>query len=136
MNKRIKNDRKGSVLVEAALTLPILMLLMMGVFEFGNIIRIQQALTNAAREGARVAAVDINDATALSSAQTVAQNYLTASGVDLSLVTISPTAAVVAGNPAVRVAVSFTYTINFLTFVPGFSPNFQLNSQVTMRREA
>ena len=51
---RFKN-RRGAVAVEAAMTLPLLLTLMLGVWEVGRMIQVQQILVNAAREGARLA---------------------------------------------------------------------------------
>ena len=51
------DNQKGAVLVEAAIILPILFLLVFGIFEFGRAMYITNTLNNAAREGARKAAV-------------------------------------------------------------------------------
>ncbi len=45
----------GQALLEAAITLPLLLLVSVGIFEFGRAYQTWQVLTNAAREGARVA---------------------------------------------------------------------------------
>jgi Flp pilus assembly protein TadG len=45
----------GQALLEAAVTLPLLLLVSVGIFEFGRAYQTWQVLTNAAREGARVA---------------------------------------------------------------------------------
>lgn len=52
--KRIRGER-GTALVEAAMTIPILLLISVGIFEFGRAYQTWQILTNAAREGARIA---------------------------------------------------------------------------------
>jgi Flp pilus assembly protein TadG len=49
------NDERGAALLEVALTLPLLLLVAVGIFEFGRAYQTWQILTNAAREGARVA---------------------------------------------------------------------------------
>lgn len=49
-----RSDR-GVALVEAAVILPLLVLVSVGIFEFGRAYQTWQVLTNAAREGARVA---------------------------------------------------------------------------------
>jgi Flp pilus assembly protein TadG len=49
------HNERGSALLEMALTLPLLLLICVGIFEFGRAYQTQQVLTNAAREGARVA---------------------------------------------------------------------------------
>ena len=50
-------NQKGQALVETALILPILLLLIMGLFEFGRIMYIKNTLNNAARAGVRTAVV-------------------------------------------------------------------------------
>jgi Flp pilus assembly protein TadG len=51
---RFKSNR-GTALLEVALTLPLVLLVSVGIFEFGRAYQYQQVITNAAREGARVA---------------------------------------------------------------------------------
>ena len=50
-------NNKGAALVEMAIILPLLFLIVFGIFEFGRAMVITNSLTNAAREGARRAAV-------------------------------------------------------------------------------
>jgi Flp pilus assembly protein TadG len=52
--KRFESER-GTALMEVALTLPLILLVSVGIFEFGRAYQMVQVLTNAAREGARVA---------------------------------------------------------------------------------
>jgi Flp pilus assembly protein TadG len=49
------SDERGAVLVEFALSLPLLVLLIVGIFDFGFLFQEYQVVTNAAREGARMA---------------------------------------------------------------------------------
>jgi len=56
MRLRNPNRRDGVAAVEFAVVLPLLLLLMLGTWEVGRTVQIQQILVNAAREGARVAA--------------------------------------------------------------------------------
>ena len=72
----------GTAVVEAAVILPILLTMMLGVWEVGRMIQICQILDNAAREGARLAAGGYVNGTAVTAAmlQTAVQNYLTAAG--------------------------------------------------------
>ena len=48
-------SERGQSLIETALTLPLLLLVSVSIFEFGRAYQMTQVLTNAAREGARVA---------------------------------------------------------------------------------
>ena len=54
MMRRAKSER-GAALIEAAITIPLLLLISVGIFEFGRAWQTWQVLTNAAREGARLA---------------------------------------------------------------------------------
>jgi len=54
MFRRVRDER-GQALIEAAFTLPLVLLLSVGVFEFGRAFQYWQVLTNAVREGARIA---------------------------------------------------------------------------------
>ena len=49
-------DSKGSALVEFAISLPLLVVLVVGIFDFGGAFNQKQILSNAAREGARFGA--------------------------------------------------------------------------------
>src|SRR5262245_37262153 len=49
--------RRGVAAVELAVILPILVLFIVGVWEVGRMVEVQQLLTNAAREGGRQASI-------------------------------------------------------------------------------
>lgn len=53
---KLRNAR-GAALIETAITLPILLLVCVSIFEFGRAYQTWEVLTNAAREGARVAII-------------------------------------------------------------------------------
>ena len=69
---RRKKLRRGAVLVETALVLPIAFALILGLFEFGRFVMIRHLIDNAVREGARMAVVNTNMLTT----QDI-QNYVT-----------------------------------------------------------
>ena len=52
---RLRRDQRGTALIEMAFTLPLLLLISVGIIEFGRAFQTWQIVTNAAREGARVA---------------------------------------------------------------------------------
>jgi hypothetical protein len=56
--KRTYGDNRASQIAEFAVSLPLLVLFVVGIFDFSGAITLKQKLTNAAREGARVAAAD------------------------------------------------------------------------------
>ena len=57
-----KHKERGAVAVEMAIILPLLLLILMGTVEFGRVLNVQVSLTQAAREGARHAAIHHDDA--------------------------------------------------------------------------
>ena len=57
MRMRIAQGERGAAAVEFALILPVLLLLVLGLIEFGRVYNVQISLTNAAREGARTMAI-------------------------------------------------------------------------------
>lgn len=54
-------DQRGAVAVEFAIILPVLILLLFGIIEFGRAYNAKVALQGAVREGARVHALDSGD---------------------------------------------------------------------------
>ncbi len=109
--KRNWSDDRASQIVEFALSLPFLVLLVVGIFDFSNALTLKQRLTNAAREAARVAASDpasdlVNPSTAVpvsvGDAFQVADDYLVSEQInDCGLAT--------AGAPAAG-GLTWTYT--------------------------
>jgi Flp pilus assembly protein TadG len=55
--RNVREDR-GSQMVEFAVTLPLLVVFVVGIFDFSGAFTLKQKLTNAARDAARVAAAD------------------------------------------------------------------------------
>lgn len=72
MHKRLRSER-GAALIETAITLPLVLLVAVSIFEFGRAYQTWQVLTNAAREGARIAVLpDYTD----DQVTTTVRNYL------------------------------------------------------------
>ena len=74
MRKRLVRNERGAALLEAAVTIPLILLISVAIFEFGRAYQTWQVLTNAAREGARVA---ILSATTDTEVRGAVNNYLT-----------------------------------------------------------
>lgn len=121
-----KSD-KGQSIVEFALVLPLFILLVFGIIEFGRMWETVNVLTSAAREGARAAAVSAPDMT---SAINAAQNVLNAGNV--SNATINATGP--NGASEVTVTVTLSYIPLTGAIVPGIGP-FYLSRSTTMRWE-
>jgi Flp pilus assembly protein TadG len=120
--RRFKKNERGASLVEFALVFPILLLLVLGIIEFGWAFNGWIILTGAAREGARVAVLDKNnDADAISAVLTHTTTFNT-----------SPSVTITRGQESVTVSV-----VGHLTPLVGFFKNsdFVIPADATMRRE-
>ena len=115
--RRLTGER-GSALIETALTLPLLLLISVGIFEFGRAFQTWQVLTNAAREGARVAVLpDAAD----DDVQARVRDYMTAgqlaeaddASVDVSMSTIPMGGATTSAS-----TVTVVYPFNFVVLNP------------------
>ena len=112
----------GATALEFAIVVPVLLLLLFGMIEFGFVFQTQLALTHAAREGARMAAVgDYDVATVIDRAYPVTPTIVTAP---------NPVTAAASGDP-ITITLSFDYDYRILPF-PGVLP---LTGEATMRRE-
>src|SRR6186713_1829831 len=72
--KHLRNKRRGAAAVEFAIVLPVFVILVFGMIEYGRMVMVQQVITNASREGARSAVLDGATTTSVQSAVTT---YLT-----------------------------------------------------------
>jgi Flp pilus assembly protein TadG len=61
MKPDTRKRERGQAMVETAIAIPILLVLMVGIFEVGRAYETWQVLTNAAREGARMAVMPTSD---------------------------------------------------------------------------
>ena len=64
-------SERGAVAVEFAILAPILVMLLLGIMEFGRAYNVQISLTNAAREGVRVMAINNSQSAAKAAAKNV-----------------------------------------------------------------
>lgn len=115
LGRHRRNGEAGAVLVEFALVFPLLLLVVLGVMDFGLLFQRYEVLTNAAREGARVAILPGYTAT---DAETRATQYLVAGGLTASPTFPAMTSTQVAiGGSCMTVrtfSVSYPHTYLFL----------------------
>jgi Flp pilus assembly protein TadG len=92
--------------VEFALCLPILLLLVFGIIDFGRALNAQITLTQAAREGVRLAALGYTSAAVQARAQTAAPEL---SGISVTIAASCPPGAGPTADAEVNVSYSFTF---------------------------
>ena len=129
-------------MVEAALVLPLLLLVVFAMVELGRAASIMQALDNAAREGARWSAMPAEGTTTLPSVSVVQQrviNFAAASQLTLSAGNISVNQALnvtEGGLPTSFSKVDVTYTYHFVApMVAAILPSIPLSGHAIMRNE-
>ncbi len=136
---RIKSER-GAALLEAAITLPMLLLVAVGIFEFGRAYQTWQILTNAAREGARIAVLT---APTNSLVEQRVREYMAAgqlSEYGTADVDVNRSASfTVDGNAVSASQVSIDYPFSFIVLQPVarlVAPSTSLGGAVVMHAQA
>ena len=127
-------DERGAAAVEFALLLPVLMLILFGIIEFGMIMYSREVITNASREGARTGIVQATVKPTTGEIQTVVTNYLTGTGVDPNAVTIAIAGAGLTAPNTLNVTVTYPYNF-FAPGVLGLGNTINLTGQTVMRHE-
>jgi Flp pilus assembly protein TadG len=106
-------DERGATVVEFAFIIPLLIVLVLGIAEFGRAFQVSGTLSAAAREGVRVMALQNDPAAARSAVRTAAPALDPA--VTDAQITITPAACPVTGTGTTTVRVTVTYPLPFMT---------------------
>ncbi len=127
-----RGENKGQALIEFALCLPFLLLLVLGFVEVGRALWTGHAVSNAAREGTRSAAMTAGLAENDPRIQEIVRNYLEKAAVKTEGVVVTNTAVTARGD---RVKVTVTFPYQYITPLPqilGLQP-LQICRATTMR---
>ena len=119
--RRLKSER-GAELIEFALVLPLLLLVVLGIAEFGFVFMRFEAVNNAAREGARLAVLPGYANIDVQNRVVAYANVSGAPGMTTANVAVANTTVTVAAGVTVnckRVTVTYTYTYQFLNGIAG-----------------
>jgi Flp pilus assembly protein TadG len=110
---------RGAALLETALALPMVLLVAVGIFEFGRAYQTWQVVTNAAREAARIAVLPSGNAT---QATNRARQYLEAGQLakaQAATVSITPVTLDLGGGMTVAASnVTVNYPFEFMVLQP------------------
>ncbi|MDA7977304.1 MAG: pilus assembly protein [Pirellulales bacterium] len=133
MYRSCRKNRQGAAVVEFAVVAPVFFLLIFGMIEYGRMVMVQQVITNASREGARVGILDGSSASDVS---TTANGYLTSSSISGATITVDPADPATAGvgDP---VTVTISVPFNQVSWLPApmFLGGQTLSATTVMRRE-
>ena len=124
-------EHRGNAVVEMALIMPILLLLVFGITEFGRAWMTVNILQTASREGARLAVVTAPDVNAVTARATA---ICDAAAVHNAIVTLT---GPVANDPENKVTVTVTATFTVVSgkVLDTMRGSFPLSAQTTMRYE-
>ena len=126
-----RQRERGQALVELALVLPILLLVLMGIVDFGRVFHGHLAVTSASRQAAREASLGRTDAEIM----TAARNAASPLAPEQIVVTVTP--AFSARQAGTSIEVTVTYSLEIITpLIQPFLPNpYQVRARVVTRRE-
>lgn len=122
---------RGQALVELALALPVLLVLLLGILEFGMLLNVYLTVEHGAREGARLGATGAED-------QAIADRVVASCpGLDPARleVVISPPASSRSTGDTLEVIVRFAYRPLIGLFQPILGSTFLVERRVYMRIE-
>ena len=125
--KNLCKSQKGQSLVEFVLVLPIFIVLLFGIMEFGRMWETVNVLTSAAREAARIAAVS---GPSTSQAVNAAQNILSSANIQNAVINVTGPNS----SDQVVVTVSCNYSPITGAIVPGIG-SLALSRSTTMHWE-
>ena len=127
-SSRLRHREVGSAVVEFALVLPMLLLVALALVQVGLLARDELLLVQAARAGARAAAVDPDDAVVRDAA------VRSAPGLDPARVAVEVRRSGERGQP-VTVAVVYEAPVQIPVVGWLFPPQIELRGEATMRQE-
>jgi Flp pilus assembly protein TadG len=137
--RRIKSER-GAALLEAAITIPMLLLVSVGIFEFGRAYQTWQILTNAAREGARIAVLPDSSNSDISSRVTQYMTDGQLNHANTAAVGINRSAVLdVNGRSVSASEVDIDYPFSFIVLQPVarlIAPQTSLGGDIVMHAQA
>jgi Flp pilus assembly protein TadG len=109
MRKQLIKNERGAALLETAITIPIILLISVGIFEFGRAYQTWQVLTNAAREGARIAVLAESSDADVSAAVTNYMNGGRLTDVQSAAVTVERN-VIVNGRSSSRITINYPFS--------------------------
>jgi Flp pilus assembly protein TadG len=124
--------RTGAATVEFAFLLPVLVIILLGALEVGNMLFVKSALQNAAREGARRAILPLATRAAVT---TFCNRSLAPTGLTGTTFTITPDPYSAKPGTMISVSVSTCYSQNSWLPSGGMLGDRQIVSTVVMRKE-
>lgn len=129
------NRQRGANVLEAAIAIPIILLMVFGIVDLGRAYNVHQVITNAAREGARYSVAPAPGTSALPSSAAVeayVRDYLGSGNIKGARVNVTQTFSAPVNaieTQCTEITVSVPYSFAF------FPVNIDISSRAVMRNE-
>jgi Flp pilus assembly protein TadG len=137
--RRSRRHSAGTSVVEMAIVLPLLLMLVFAIGEFGIAFTQYQTLINSTREGARRGVLFRGSgcvaATVKTEIATAVTNYMVASGVPTGAITTVSSGECGGSGTQLTVTTQVPYTFAALPGLAGLQSNITLSAHSTMRNE-
>lgn len=119
--------------MELSIVVPLLLMMMMGIIEFGVLYYNKQVLTNASREGARAGIARLNESEIITISQNYCNKRLIRDGSDV-LPSVTVTGALGTFGSNLTVELNYTYAFMFPKLLK-MSPTLPIGAITTMKME-
>lgn len=131
-----RRGERGQALAEFALVLPLILFFIAGIIEFGRAWNVKQAVTDAAREGARYAVVQDPAITSTDEVKAKIEERLALASIDSSTIAFSGDFHVAGGETTVTVSTQHQMgLVGALLEWAGAPSVVTISTQATMRSE-
>jgi Flp pilus assembly protein TadG len=131
--------RRGAAVVEFAIVAPVLIMLLLGMIEFGRVMMAMELLNNAARNGARAAVLSGSTTSSVQDAVTQTLTGTSVTGASTPVIKVNGSSstdlsAALAGD---QISVTVSVTTSNVSWLPNalFLGNKTLTTTVVMRHE-
>lgn len=128
MARSLRTRTDGQGLTEFAIVVPMLIVILVGIFEFGRAWHVRQVVTNAAREGARTAVLP---GVGSDSVSAVVETYLASANINPLDAVVTLNLQNASGSPD-EVTVSYDYDFGLMSSVVSLLSGGSLPGMVTL----
>lgn len=135
---RARRAERGTSVVEMAIVLPLLLLLVFAIGDFGIAFTRWNSLTNAVREGARVGVVfrsPCDAATVITQVENTVATFAASAGLDAATLTTNVDNACGGTGTALTVVATAPYDYVGVGALGGLAPTINLRARTVMRNE-
>jgi Flp pilus assembly protein TadG len=136
-HKNLADPEGGTVAVEFIILFPLLLMILTGIFEMGNLFYVRHTLTNASREGARAAAIYYTGADRQTWAQNTAKSTVEKYLSDTKFTRpyeVFPEAGTNTGQPVKVTVTARNVALVLGELIPAFA-NVSVTAETTMKME-